>query len=77
MALFHAVREREGDLAMMRMLGARRRAAWARWWPWKPCGWPCWGAALGLALGHAFAALLGQALAAERSLAITRLVVVT
>ena len=69
-ALFHAVREREGDLAMMRMLGAPPRrvgalvALEAVWLA-------LLGAVLGLALGHAFAALLGQALAAEQSLTIT------
>ena len=69
-ALFHAVREREGDLAMMRLLGAPPRrvaalvAAEALWLA-------ALGAVLGLALGHALVAVLGTALASEQSLSIT------
>lgn len=66
-ALLHAVREREPDLAMMRMLGAPPRrlallvAAEASWLAGL-------GAALGLLLAHALAGLLGVLLARERSL---------
>ena len=69
-ALFHAVREREGDLAMMRLLGAPPRrvaalvAAEALWLA-------ALGAVLGLALGHALVTVLGTALASEQSLSIT------
>lgn len=66
-ALLHAVREREADLAMMRMLGAPPRrlaalvAAEASWLAGL-------GAGFGLVLAHALAALLGLLLARERSL---------
>jgi putative ABC transport system permease protein len=69
-ALTHAVREREPDLAMMRMLGAppgrvaRLVAAEALWLA-------LLGTALGLALGHGLTHLLGWMLAAQRSLALT------
>lgn len=68
-ALLHAVRDREPDLAMIRMLGAppRRLAALvtieALWLA-------ALGVALGLALGHGLAHVLGQMLARDRSLAI-------
>lgn len=70
LALANAVREREADLAMMRMLGAPPRrlallvAAEALWLV-------ALGAALGLALGHGLAHLLGLVLAQQRSLAVT------
>jgi len=69
-ALTHAVREREADLAMLRMLGAppRRIAALvgaeATWLA-------ALGLALGLALGHGLTHLLGWYLAQQRSLSIT------
>ena len=69
-ALFHAVREREGDLAMMRLLGAPPRrvgalvGAEALWLA-------ALGAALGLALGHALVAALGALLSTEQSLSIS------
>lgn len=71
-ALLHAVRERQSDLAMLRMLGAppRRVAALvgleALWLALLAC-------ALGLALGHGLAAFLGALLAARQSLHITGL----
>lgn len=71
-ALYHAVREREGDLAMMRMLGAapRRVAALVAWESmWLALA----GLLLGLALGHGLAQALGWALARDRSLAVTGL----
>ena len=66
-ALVHAVREREGDLAMMRMLGAPPRrlamliALEALWLA-------ALGSAAGLLLGHTLAQGLGLALARQRSL---------
>jgi putative ABC transport system permease protein len=69
-ALTHAVREREPDLAMMRMLGAppRRVAALvaleALWLA-------LLGGLAGGILGHGLAHLLGSLLARQRSLAIT------
>lgn len=69
-ALTHAVREREPDLAMLRMLGApaRRVAALvlseALWLA-------VLGGLLGLMLGHGLTHLLGWALAADRSLSLT------
>jgi len=69
-ALTHAVREREGDLAMLRMLGAPPGrvatlvAAEASWLA-------ALGVAAGLALGHGLTHLLGWYLAAQRSLAVT------
>lgn len=68
-ALLHAVREREPDLAMMRMLGAPPgRLAWlvtaeALWLA-------ALGLVLGLALGHGLTHLLGLMLARDRSLAV-------
>jgi putative ABC transport system permease protein len=68
-ALLHAVRDREPDLAMMRMLGAPpRRLAWL------VCAEAMWlallGLMLGLALGHGLTHLLGLMLARDRSLAL-------
>jgi putative ABC transport system permease protein len=68
--LYHAVRERQADLAMMRMLGAppRRVAALvtleALWLAVS-------GSIIGLALGHGLTQLLGWYQAAERSLALS------
>lgn len=68
--LYHAVREREPDLAMMRMLGAppRRVAAVvlaeALWLA-------LLGTALGLALGHGVVEALGMYLRSERSLSLS------
>lgn len=69
-ALYHAVREREADLAMMRMLGAA---------PWRVAALvtaeALWlallGAALGLLLGHGLTHVLGWQLQADRSIALT------
>jgi putative ABC transport system permease protein len=66
-ALTHAVREREADLAMLRMVGAP---------PWRVAALvaceavllAALGAALGLLLGHALTAALGWELARQRSL---------
>jgi putative ABC transport system permease protein len=69
-ALSHAVREREGDLAMLRMLGATPArvaalvAAEAVWLA-------ALGVAAGLLLGHALAQVLGLYLASQRSIAVT------
>lgn len=66
-ALLHAVRERQGDLAMLRMLGAPPGrvglliAAEAVWLAGLAC-------VLGLALGHGLTALLGWVLAQQQSL---------
>ncbi len=71
-ALLHAVRDREPDLAMIRMLGAppRRLAALimleALWLS-------ALGTALGLALGHGLAQVLGWTLARDRSLTVVGL----
>ena len=69
-ALYHAVRERENDLAMMRMLGAppRRVAALvgleALWLA-------TLGAILGIAFGHGLTHVLGLSLKAERSVSLS------
>ena len=68
--LVHAVREREPDLAMLRMLGAP---------PWRVAALvlaealllASLGLVLGLASGHGLAALLGWQLARDRSLHVT------
>ena len=73
--LVHAVREREPDLAMLRMLGAP---------PWRVATLvlaealllALLGLAIGLALGHGLTALLGWQLARDRSLHVTGCVVV-
>lgn len=69
-ALYHAVREREPDLAMMRMLGAppSRVAALVAAEALCLAGVGC---AAGLALGHGLTGLLGWYLQSERSLALT------
>jgi putative ABC transport system permease protein len=68
-ALLHAVREREPDLAMMRMLGA---PPWRL--AWLVAGEALWLAALGLVVGlvagHGLTHLLGSMLARDRSLAL-------
>jgi len=69
-ALSHAVREREADLAMLRMLGAPPArvgalvAAEALWLALLGC-------ATGLVLGHGLTHLLGLLLASQRSLAVS------
>ena len=69
-SLYHAVREREPDLAMLRMLGAPPSrvaglvAAEALWLA-------ALGALAGLALGHGLTEVLGLILQQQRSLAIT------
>jgi putative ABC transport system permease protein len=68
--LYHAVRERANDLAMLRMLGAppRRVAAVVLAEAlWLAVG----GLVLGLALGHGLTALLGVWLEARQSVAVT------
>jgi len=69
-ALYHAVRERENDLAMMRMLGAppRRVAAMVAF---EALWLATLGAILGLALGHGLTHLLGLSLKAERSVSLS------
>jgi putative ABC transport system permease protein len=68
-ALYHAVGEREGDLAMMRMLGAPPRrvgalvAAEALWLA-------LLGTVLGLVLAHGLTHVLGWQLRADRSIAL-------
>jgi putative ABC transport system permease protein len=69
-ALFHAVREREPDLAMMRMLGAPPARLVALIAAESLC-LAAVGAAAGLLLGHGLTALLGVYLQADRSLAVT------
>lgn len=69
-ALWHAVRERQGDLAMLRLLGAPpgRLAALVL----LEAAWLALAAsALGLALAHAGVHLLGSLLAARQSLPLT------
>jgi len=69
-ALYHAVRERENDLAMMRMLGAppRRVAAMVAF---EALWLAALGAVLGLALGHGLTHLLGLSLKSERSVSLS------
>ena len=69
-ALLHAVRERQGDLAMLRMLGA---PAWrvAALVSLEGLWLALLASALGLALGHGLTALLGWVLAAQQSLRIS------
>ncbi|MDC6165846.1 ABC transporter permease [Paucibacter sp. XJ19-41] len=69
-ALLHAVRERQGDLAMLRMLGA---PAWrvAALVSLEGLWLALLASLLGLALGHGLTALLGWVLAAQQSLRIT------
>ncbi|MEJ6004157.1 ABC transporter permease [Paucibacter sp. AS339] len=70
--LLHSVRARQGDLAMLRMLGAP---------PWRVAALVSLEAlflallasALGLLLGHGLTSLLGSGLAAERSLRVSGL----
>jgi putative ABC transport system permease protein len=69
-ALYHAVREREGDLAMMRMLGApparvSALVAWEALWL------AALGVGIGLLLGQGLTHLLGYLLAQQRSLSLT------
>jgi putative ABC transport system permease protein len=71
-ALVHAVRDREGDLAMMRMLGAapaRLAALVTLESLWLALLALC----VGLLLGHGLTEALGRVLASQRSLAITGL----
>jgi putative ABC transport system permease protein len=69
-ALYHAVRERENDLAMMRMLGAPPRRV-ATMVAFEALWLAALGALLGLALGHGLTHLLGLSLKAERSVALS------
>ncbi len=69
-ALLHAVRERQGDLAMLRMLGApawRVSALVSLEGLWLAL----LASVLGLALGHGLTALLGWVLASQQSLRIS------
>ncbi|MGN6826463.1 ABC transporter permease [Paucibacter sp. M5-1] len=69
-ALLHAVRERQGDLAMLRMLGA---PAWrvAALVSLEGLWLALLASVLGLALGHGLTALLGWVLASQQSLRIS------
>jgi putative ABC transport system permease protein len=69
-ALMHAVREREPDLAMLRMLGATPRHV-ATLLVLESVLLALLGLALGLAFGHGLTALIGSLLQAERSLVVT------
>jgi putative ABC transport system permease protein len=69
-ALVHAVREREGDLAMMRMLGAAP-ARLAALVTLESLWLALLGLGAGLLLGHGLTEALGRTLASQRSLAIT------
>ncbi|MCX2861772.1 ABC transporter permease [Paucibacter sp. PLA-PC-4] len=69
-ALLHAVRERQGDMAMLRMLGA---PAWrvAALVSLEGLWLALLASLVGLALGHGLTALLGWVLAAQQSLRIS------
>lgn len=69
-ALLHAVRERQGDMAMLRMLGA---PAWrvAALVSLEGLWLALLASSVGLALGHGLTALLGWVLAAQQSLLIS------
>ncbi|TDM09904.1 MAG: hypothetical protein C4K60_07580 [Ideonella sp. MAG2] len=69
-ALYHAVREREPDLAMMRMLGASR-ARIAGVVLLEALNLSALGLVLGLALGHGLTGLLGHMLAAQHAMPVT------
>jgi putative ABC transport system permease protein len=69
-ALVHAVREREPDLAMLRLLGAPPRRV-ATVLVLEALWLALLGVLAGLVLGHGMTALLGWALQAERSLSLT------
>jgi putative ABC transport system permease protein len=69
-ALTHAVRERQPELAMMRMLGAPP-ARVATTVALEALALALTGAALGLALGHGLTQAVGWALRAQQSLALT------
>ena len=70
-ALYHAVRERENDLAMMRMLGAPPRRV-ATMVALEALWLAALGAILGLALGHGLTrCLLGLMLKSERSVSLS------
>lgn len=71
-ALTHAVREREADLAMLRMLGAPARRI-ALLLAFESLWLTTLGVGAGLALGHGAAHLLGLVLDADRSLPLTGL----
>ncbi len=69
-ALWNALRERQADWAMLRMLGASP-ARVASVLVWQALILTLAAGLLGLLLGHALAGLVGQQLAADRSLPIT------
>ena len=69
-ALYHAVREREPDLAMMRMLGASRtRIAWVVLL--ETLSLATLGLLLGLGLGHGLTEVLGRMLAAQHAMPVS------
>jgi putative ABC transport system permease protein len=69
-ALTHAVREREGDLAMLRMLGAPARRV-AQLLACEALWLALLALAAGLVVGHGLTHLLGLLLQADRSLPLT------
>lgn len=69
-ALWNALRERQADWAMLRMLGAPPHRV-ASVLVWQALLITLTAAVLGLGLGHALTALVGNQLAADRSLPIT------
>ena len=69
-ALYHAVREREPDLAMMRMLGASRGRI-AQVVLLEALSLATLGLIVGLALGHGLTEVLGHMLAAQHAMPVT------
>jgi putative ABC transport system permease protein len=69
-ALYHAVREREPDLAMMRMLGASR-ARIAKVVLLEAVNLATLGLIVGLTLGHGLTEVLGRMLAAQHAMPVT------
>ena len=69
-ALWNAVRERRADLALLRMLGAPpARVAGLLWW--EALWLALLATVLGLAAGHALAAIVGQMLQAQNAMAVS------
>ncbi|MBQ0937621.1 ABC transporter permease [Ideonella paludis] len=69
-ALYHAVREREPDLAMMRMLGASRGRI-AKVVLLEALNLATLGLIVGLSLGHGLTEVLGRLLAAQHAMPVT------
>lgn len=69
-ALWHAVRERRADLAMLRMLGAPPRRV-ATLLLTEACWLALLASVLGLALGHGLTSLLGWVLPADQAMGLT------